>query len=396
MNRALYKPLGSARELRASLVGAAPPLAIPGALAPDRQAAEAARLPGVIEADLAPASRGERAFGGAFASGALHALLLAGALLWSQSVIDPAPEPIAVEVVVEQPAQTGSARAAEPTAAEAPPPTAPASVAAAPPEAKPTPAADPSPEPSPSSVASPEPTPTPLAIASPEPSPSPPEATPTPLAVASPAPSPSSPETSPTPLAVASPEPVAPPLATVAPTPTPEPTAEGPPAPVATALAEAPPPPAPRAEPRPAKPAEPAKPTARAPAKPKPQTRTALAPRPASAPAPAATTQAFGAAPGARAATAAIGDYRNSIFASISAHTRYPQAALDRRAEGVAKVRFSIDDAGRLTAVALAGSAGDLALDTDAPATVRRSAPFGPPPTGAPHDYVVPIRYRPE
>ncbi len=84
------------------------------------------------------------------------------------------------------------------------------------------------------------------------------------------------------------------------------------------------------------------------------------------------------------------------IFARISAHTHYPDAALERRAEGVAMVRFSIDDAGRVTEASLLRGVGDVAIDADAPATVRRASPFGPPPAGAPRAYVVPIRYRPQ
>ncbi len=87
--------------------------------------------------------------------------------------------------------------------------------------------------------------------------------------------------------------------------------------------------------------------------------------------------------------------YRDSLFARINARTRYPDAALEREARGTATVKFTLDDAGRVISVALAQSAGDPALDADAPATVRRAGPFGPPPRGAPHDYVVPIRYRP-
>jgi protein TonB len=131
---------------------------------------------------------------------------------------------------------------------------------------------------------------------------------------------------------------------------------------------------APRAEPKHAKP-----PTARAVARLEPVARPSGA-RAASAPAPAR-------------GEAELAAYRNALLAKIWGAARYPEAARERGASGVATVRFALDGAGAVTLADLAQSSGDRALDDEAMAAVRRASPLPAPPTGAPQAYSAPIRF---
>ena len=81
------------------------------------------------------------------------------------------------------------------------------------------------------------------------------------------------------------------------------------------------------------------------------------------------------------------------MFAKISAAARYPEAARERGATGVATVRFALDGGGAVTLADLAQSSGDRALDDEALAAVRRASPLPAPPAGAPRAYSAPIRF---
>jgi protein TonB len=105
---------------------------------------------------------------------------------------------------------------------------------------------------------------------------------------------------------------------------------------------------------------------------------------------------------GARAATSAaapargaaeLAAYRNALFAKIWGAARYPEAARERGATGVATVRFALDGVGAVTLADLAQSSGDRALDDEALAAVRRASPLPAPPAGAPRAYSAPIRF---
>jgi len=146
------------------------------------------------------------------------------------------------------------------------------------------------------------------------------------------------------------------------------------------------PPPAPRPQPKPQVKPAPARPSAGEPALSRP-----AAP---SANAPAKTSGSSVAAAKPAAPKADIGAYRSSLFARILGAVRYPAAARERGASGVATVNFSMDGAGQVISASLAQSSGDAALDADAVATVRRASPLPPPPEGAPRAYTVPIHYR--
>jgi len=137
---------------------------------------------------------------------------------------------------------------------------------------------------------------------------------------------------------------------------------------------------APRAEPKPsAKPPTAARPAAR------------LEPTARPPGARAAASAASAPAPARGAAEPAA--YRNALMAKIWAAARYPEAARERGATGVATVRFALDGVGAVTLAALAQSSGDRALDDEALAAVRRASPLPPPPTGAPRAYSAPIRF---
>jgi protein TonB len=82
------------------------------------------------------------------------------------------------------------------------------------------------------------------------------------------------------------------------------------------------------------------------------------------------------------------------VLGRISAQKRYPEAARERAAHGVAVIRFSIDASGQLGGLSISQSAGDPILDAEALATVRRASPFPPPPAGAPRNFSAPLSFR--
>ena len=106
-----------------------------------------------------------------------------------------------------------------------------------------------------------------------------------------------------------------------------------------------------------------------------------------------ARAEASAAAPPPARGAADPAAYRNALLARIQAATRYPEAARERGATGVATVRFALDGAGAVTLVDLAQSSGVRALDDEAVAAVRRASPLPAPPIGAPHAYSAPIRF---
>jgi protein TonB len=218
--------------------------------------------------------------------------------------------------------------------------------------------------PSPTAAEPPAPAPPPAATADPSPPAStpapPPEATSALAAPAAESPAP----VGPSPLSDA--EEALPPLA-AAPPPAPPPPAA---TPTSAPVEAAPPPPR----------AQPPRPLETAPPQP---------PRPKTALARASPGKTASAAPKAE-----IDAYRASLYARISGAVRYPEAARERGAAGVAVVDFSFDATGRVTSASLAQSSGDAALDAEAVAGVRRASPLPPPPEGAPRAYAIPLRYR--
>ena len=135
---------------------------------------------------------------------------------------------------------------------------------------------------------------------------------------------------------------------------------------------------APRLEPR--SPAAPPRATARPKPSPPATGARASAARAAGAPAPAR-------------GAAELAAYRNALLTKIWSAARYPEAARERGATGVATVRFALDGVGAVTLADLAQSSGDSALDDEAVAAVRRASPLPVPPAGAPRAYSAPIRF---
>ena len=106
-----------------------------------------------------------------------------------------------------------------------------------------------------------------------------------------------------------------------------------------------------------------------------------------------ARAEASAAAPPPARGAADPAAYRNALLAKIWSAVRYPEAARERGATGVATVRFALDGAGAVTLADVAQSSGDRALDDEAVAAVRRASPLPAPPISAPHAYSAPIRF---
>ena len=316
---------------RDGFVSSAPPIVgVRRTESPEAEAGSFAKLDAPDVSDLGLVKRPRRALGwGAAASVALHGAFVLSALLLSQSQTERAPEPIAVEIVVE--------RAPDPAPVETP-----------------APAVDTSP---PVVETPPEPAPTPVAVETPAPAPEPVAETPPP------------PEPTPTPQAVETPAP--------APTPTPPPVAETPPPPPVAKVE----PPKPAPSPAPKKLDRPPQ----TPAKPKPTPRPTASAAASAAPSTPVRPPA--------AASASVGEYRDAVYARLRSRQHFPEAARESGAHGTAELTFTLDATGQLQAVSLLKSSGNAELDADALATVRRSAPFAPPPPGAPREFPVKLHY---
>ena len=342
---------------RDGFVSSAPPIVgVRRTESPEAEAGSFAKLDAPDVSDLGLVKRPRRALGwGAAASVALHGAFVLSALLLSQSQTERAPEPIAVEIVVE--------RAPDPAPVETPAPAVDTSppVVETPPEPAPTPVAVETPAPAPEPVAEtpppPEPSPTPQAVETSAPAPEPVAETPPP------------PEPTPTPQAVETPAP--------APTPTPPPVAETPPPPPVAKVE----PPKPAPSPAPKKLDRPPQ----TPAKPKPTPRPTASAAASAAPSTPVRPPA--------AASASVGEYRDAVYARLRSRQHFPEAARESGAHGTAELTFTLDATGQLQAVSLLKSSGNAELDADALATVRRSAPFAPPPPGAPREFPVKLHY---
>ncbi len=109
-------------------------------------------------------------------------------------------------------------------------------------------------------------------------------------------------------------------------------------------------------------------------------------------PAPATT-----APPRPHPSSVAASDWHRQIAIQLERHKSYPALALARHETGIASVAFTLDRGGRVLAAHIVRSSQMAALDVEALATVRRAAPFPPPPAGLPgrrFDFVVPIQFQ--
>ena len=146
--------------------------------------------------------------------------------------------------------------------------------------------------------------------------------------------------------------------------------ADAAPKPERTEVADALPPPEPvveRDQPKETTPAEPAAP-------------------PPSAPSAASTAARSGGAGGGGASqtagNAAASAYRAKVAAQLERKSFYPNAARRDRLTGAATVSFTLNAAGRVTAVRVVRSAGARILDEAALEMVRRASPYPPIPAG--------------
>jgi protein TonB len=105
----------------------------------------------------------------------------------------------------------------------------------------------------------------------------------------------------------------------------------------------------------------------------------------------AEATAAPKAATGSRGVSPA--KWQARLMAHLERLKRYPTGARQRREEGIAHVRFVIDEGGNVRSAALVKSSGHAELDAAVLALVRRASPVPPPPPGAPRDIVAPVRF---
>jgi protein TonB len=85
--------------------------------------------------------------------------------------------------------------------------------------------------------------------------------------------------------------------------------------------------------------------------------------------------------------------WQAQLMAHLERLKRYPPGAQRRREEGVAQVRFTIDDDGNVRSAQLVRSSGHDELDQAVLALVQRASPVPAPPPGAPREIVAPVRF---
>ena len=95
--------------------------------------------------------------------------------------------------------------------------------------------------------------------------------------------------------------------------------------------------------------------------------------------------------------TALVAAYQAVLSAHLERYRRYPPGARQRREQGVATVRFTVDRGGRVVALGMAGASGFAALDDEALATLRRAEPLPGIPaevTAGELEFVLPLRFQ--
>jgi len=87
--------------------------------------------------------------------------------------------------------------------------------------------------------------------------------------------------------------------------------------------------------------------------------------------------------------------WQRALLFHLNRHKRYPSAARSRRLQGVAKVEFKIDGAGKLIEARLVDGSGSTLLDKEALAVLDRASPFPAPPGQRQHVHLaLPIEFR--
>jgi periplasmic protein TonB len=101
------------------------------------------------------------------------------------------------------------------------------------------------------------------------------------------------------------------------------------------------------------------------------------------APAPEAPASSPATAPPKQRASAAqIASWNRRVAQTIARHKVYPAAARARRETGDVEITFTLESNGTVASSRVIRSSGHAALDQEALDTIRRAAPFPPPPAG--------------
>ncbi|PIP00169.1 energy transducer TonB [Pleomorphomonas carboxyditropha] len=98
-------------------------------------------------------------------------------------------------------------------------------------------------------------------------------------------------------------------------------------------------------------------------------------------------------ASGLLSSASSLAKWQARLMAHLERRKRYPAGARSRREQGVAYVRFAIDDAGNVLSAVLARSSGFPELDNEVLALVRRASPLPAPPPGVPSAITTPVLF---
>lgn len=85
--------------------------------------------------------------------------------------------------------------------------------------------------------------------------------------------------------------------------------------------------------------------------------------------------------------------YKIIVASLLERAKHFPETARARGARGIAVIRFSLDNAGGVSGVALLASSGDVELDRESVALIGRAAPFPVPPAGVQRSFAVDIAF---
>ncbi|MCD4512177.1 energy transducer TonB [Brucella pseudogrignonensis] len=85
--------------------------------------------------------------------------------------------------------------------------------------------------------------------------------------------------------------------------------------------------------------------------------------------------------------------WQSRLMAHLERRKRYPSGARSRGEQGIAYVRFRVDDAGNVLSASLARSSGFPELDNEVVEMVRRASPVPAPPPGVNKTITAPVRF---
>jgi len=114
------------------------------------------------------------------------------------------------------------------------------------------------------------------------------------------------------------------------------------------------------------------------------------------APSPAAVAAPPTASAGAPPSADAMANFQRLLLARLDRAKRYPPAAMRRRAQGVAYLRFAIDRSGKVLAARIDRSSGHGDLDEEVLALIKRADPLPPFPseiTQEQLELVIPVQF---